>query len=868
MQPTLLSIKKTFVTMALLFSALPLELVAQTRQQPVIAFASNRTGRHQIWMVNASGGAAVQVTTAGSGNQSSRMPDLRKAGTVAFEFGASGVRGIHLVEPDGSNDRRLTTSRSDEINPAWSPDGRYIAYSSLEGADYDIRIHYVGNSTTASDDLDFPFVSLASSSELRPAWSADGKHLAFVTSAGANSHISVVDVEEHPLLPRHLFAANLRTLTTASALNFDPSWSPDGKWIAFASTRLGQREIFRMSSAVGDADLHRLTFNSATDSNPSWSPEGRNIAFVSDRDGNREIYVMSAWLGETNQSTFHRITVDSGADEDPAWLPTYPTVVTVVTHGFGNGLFPNFQAPWDELKQKIESIPEPGSAYDNSVRCYKAEWASSAGWVEAATATLFEKFFEYHGDTALARAASIAAKLGMQEARFLAELAAIRIAVDLRVGDLLAAPNTSTGLDQRIHLVGHSRGAAVNARVALILSQWGYQVDQYTALDGYSTDWPNVSARLGDINITDEVNRANVVRRVNYRVEQGLAQYFGEVLGVPANDQRWGTFLDYLLQVLDWRAPERPNFENPVLLGYAIPGLAEWDSHHLNIVQLYSQSGDLNVPQPQRYIFDNYLGQHRSDPAPLASPLIAAASVPKFFNGTSSEDPPLPPPLNARGITDGTFSELAAMAREAESARARYLDDPFTTKWLTQISDPSMVLSNAWHVSGTARLVELAGNPRVELSTTNETSIGQVVAFGTKPNALKFMATTQGQTDDAALSVRFAGATLTNIALSSQGTIAQRVSIGGLDGRAGELSFALISNGGSDVKVELDDLNIFHEGQIQFQVGSLGLVLEWEGGVLQSASSITGEWSDVPVSSPYHVSFSEGATRFFRIRSN
>ena len=72
--------------------------------------------------------------------------------------------------------------------------------------------------------------------------------------------------------------------------SFTPAWSPDGRWIAFTSNRDGQSEIYL--AAVDGGELRRLTDNRAIDVAPTWSPNGRTIAFTSDRTGAPQIYTM------------------------------------------------------------------------------------------------------------------------------------------------------------------------------------------------------------------------------------------------------------------------------------------------------------------------------------------------------------------------------------------------------------------------------------------------------------------------------------------------------------------------------------------------------------------------------------------------
>jgi Tol biopolymer transport system component len=94
---------------------------------------------------------------------------------------------------------------------------------------------------------------------------------------------------------RHCLAS--RQVIRPPGRNFNPSWSPDGRQIAFASDRSGNFEIYRMkASPEGPTNRPvKLTRNPTPfDQEPTWSPNGRKIAFFTTRDGNNEIYSMRA----------------------------------------------------------------------------------------------------------------------------------------------------------------------------------------------------------------------------------------------------------------------------------------------------------------------------------------------------------------------------------------------------------------------------------------------------------------------------------------------------------------------------------------------------------------------------------------------
>ena len=108
--------------------------------------------------------------------------------------------------------------------------------------------------------------------------------------------------------------SDTRRLTNNAAFDAGPTFSPDGKRIAFVSHRDGNYEIYLMNA--DGTDQQRLTHNPAQDREPAFSPDGKRIAFASDRTGNFEIYVMN--VDGTDQ---HRLTHRRNVDDDPTFFP-------------------------------------------------------------------------------------------------------------------------------------------------------------------------------------------------------------------------------------------------------------------------------------------------------------------------------------------------------------------------------------------------------------------------------------------------------------------------------------------------------------------------------------------------------------------
>ena len=121
-------------------------------------------------------------------------------------------------------------------------------------------------------------------------------------------------------------------LTTNAVADSNPSWSPDGNRIVYASNLSGRGDIYVMDASGQGIQL--LFSSPAADYQPAWSPDGSRIAFVSEQDGAAEIYVMSA-----DGSDPVRLTSNAGSNTEPAWLPGGNSLVFVSTRTGAPGLY-------------------------------------------------------------------------------------------------------------------------------------------------------------------------------------------------------------------------------------------------------------------------------------------------------------------------------------------------------------------------------------------------------------------------------------------------------------------------------------------------------------------------------------------------
>jgi Tol biopolymer transport system component/serine/threonine protein kinase/tetratricopeptide (TPR) repeat protein len=243
-----------------------------------IVFASNRDGKLELYVMNASDGSDARRLTFNSADESGPAwsPDGAR---ILYTNTRDGESEIYVMNADGSNQLNLTNHPGQDSRPAWSPDGHRIVFASNRDSD-------------APDNLDIYVMNADGSNVTRltddPAlesdasWSPDGSHIVFVRAqSGRQFDIFLMNAD----------GSNQINLTRNPANDNVPVWSPDGRWIAFASNRdiSKQHDIYVMNA--DGSGVRRLTSSLATDTEPAWSPDSRRIVFQSDRNGNTEVYV-------------------------------------------------------------------------------------------------------------------------------------------------------------------------------------------------------------------------------------------------------------------------------------------------------------------------------------------------------------------------------------------------------------------------------------------------------------------------------------------------------------------------------------------------------------------------------------------------
>jgi TolB protein len=269
---------------------------------------------------------------------------------IAYASDVTGRNEIRIMDTDGSHNEPLTTNRTLNLSPAWSPDGRYLVYTgyknrnpdlyiwdkikgkemrffsqaglnqsaefspdgrniafSREGKDGNIDIYIIG-----TNGKNLRRVTNSRANEVSPSWSPDGNFVAFLSDRTGTPQVYMLNINKGPEKSGN---SSIR-LSREGSYNSSPAWSPDGRWIAYTGRMGGQFDLFLIDMKANGSPVRRLTATVCNEENPSWSPDSRFLVYDSNKYGNYDIYIMSIYGG-----TPKRITRGPAKERMPAWSP-------------------------------------------------------------------------------------------------------------------------------------------------------------------------------------------------------------------------------------------------------------------------------------------------------------------------------------------------------------------------------------------------------------------------------------------------------------------------------------------------------------------------------------------------------------------
>lgn len=214
---------------------------------------------------------------------------------------------LTLADSDGARPIVLLESREPVLAPAWSPDGRQIAYVSFET---DRPAIYRQELATGRREQLTAFQGLNGS----PAWSPDGNSLAMVLSKDGSPDIYLMD----------LASKNLTRLTTHYAIDTEPAWMPDGRSLLFTSDRGGKPQIYRYDLA--SRSVERVTFEGSYNARARVAQNGRDVALVHRQDGRYHIALLDL---KTDRL---QVLTSTQLDESPSIAPNGSMVLYATKH--------------------------------------------------------------------------------------------------------------------------------------------------------------------------------------------------------------------------------------------------------------------------------------------------------------------------------------------------------------------------------------------------------------------------------------------------------------------------------------------------------------------------------------------------------
>lgn len=215
---------------------------------------------------------------------------------IAYVVKTGRRHALHIADADGEGVQVALASPEPIISPAWSPDGKELAYVSFETQK---AVVWVQNLQTGARRQLANFRG----SNSAPAWSPDGSQLALTLSQDGLAQLYVMSRN----------GGSPRRLTISNGIDTEAVYAPDGSWVYFVSDRGGGPQVYRVGAGGGNAE--RVTFEGAYNISPAISPDGRTLAYIAQQGNAFKLATLDLPSGTVQTLT------DTVDDESPSFAP-------------------------------------------------------------------------------------------------------------------------------------------------------------------------------------------------------------------------------------------------------------------------------------------------------------------------------------------------------------------------------------------------------------------------------------------------------------------------------------------------------------------------------------------------------------------
>ena len=239
--------------------------------------------------------------------------DTRIAYVTASGIGQGIEYRLMVADSDGFNPQTLVRSREPLLSPAWSPDGKRIAYVSFQKGSSAVYIVELATGIGATEP-----VSSSKGINGAPAFSPDGGKLALTLSKSGNPELYVMDIATR----------SLRQITNHYGIDTEAVWTPDGQNLLFTSDRGGKPQIYQVSAAGGEAK--RVSFSGEYNARATVSFDGKKIAMAQGSGNIYRIAVLDRSFGGNGRWQ----TLSPGnLDESPSFAPNASMILYATKEG-------------------------------------------------------------------------------------------------------------------------------------------------------------------------------------------------------------------------------------------------------------------------------------------------------------------------------------------------------------------------------------------------------------------------------------------------------------------------------------------------------------------------------------------------------